>query len=310
MQVSNDNLLGTIVNNGRFIPYIPPREIQTPEVLIVLTKDTTITMSNRHLVFGGVLCSNTQGPVSIPFFGIQGPVSLIGCENAQKKKLRLTCYERPCAENTWMSIAIASSLDPFNQRRYEYQYKLAFDENPAEGCEKTCAEKVAEFVASANAAYPESPVVFSVDPSNTSRLFIEAKVAGEDFLLQAYEGFNSLTTVTQSKREILKGKHLKGFGVESCVATDDCADDVCLKTIQFECLFQVRMDTPDDSSTSSGSIGGNYLGKMKRVMIIARGDQAQALAKFDDVEEILSGGRDLSEYISVWNNPITYPPAP
>lgn len=303
--LNNQNLQGSIVNTGAIYPVHPVKKLQTPEIFAVVTSGTTIALANRNVVISGG-CLSGDTPIEIPFFGIQGPISQVNCQSAVKKKVRLTCYERPCAENVYMGINIKRILNPFNQTVGEWTPMLAFPVSADEECIKTCAQKVAEFITYAN-KLPDIMVTFSAVSGQPTQMYIESKIAGDNFQLAGYEGFNTETIVTENRARVLYGEDLRGWGIDSCLAVTDCDPDICLNTLQFDALIPNRHDSNDNISGSNGNIGGSYYLMKKRIMLVWNG--ASTPAAITEFLSIVNGEKDPGDYLAVTLSPV-YPTPP
>lgn len=303
---NNDNLSGSIVNTGGLYEFTPCQGLSKPDVFAILKSDSTVSLSCRNLIIGG--CTSTGYDLVIPFFDIKGCVVRRNCTTAAKKKVSLVCVTADCSSNFHMGITIVKPLSKCN---IEYREWVAYKNWETGGdCEdKTCAQKIAAFVDYANSLY-EIPVTFSIDGGNSSKLIIEAKVAGEDFDIKGYEGLNTFTVVTQNAVSSYYGKDFKGWGVDTCVPTL-CEDDKCYNTIQFQYMHWVRNDRDDLGGSSSANFGGgSYYGSLRTVMLIADSTDNEVLAKYTAIADLLDGTEAPEDYVNVWTTDVYPAPTP
>lgn len=304
--LNNQNLQGSSVNTGAIYPVYPVKKVQVPEIFAVVTSGTTIALANRNIVIsGGCLSGGT--PIEIPFFGIQAPISQINCQSAVKKKIRLTCYERPCAENVYMGVNVKRILSPFNQTVGEWTPMLAFPVSADEDCQKDCAAKVSEFIEYAN-KLPDIMVTFSAVSGQATKVDVESKIAGDNFHLASYEGFNAETIIAENRSRVLYAEDLRGWGVEACLSIPtEGESSICLNTIQFEVFVPNRHDSNDNISGSNGNIGGSYYLMKKRVVLAWNG--ASTPTAITEFLSIVNGEKDPEDYFSVSLSAV-YPPVP
>ncbi len=302
---NNDNTSGSIVNTGGVYEFVPCQGLSKPDVFAILKADSTVSLSCRNLIIGG--CTSTGYDLVIPFFDIKGCVVRRNCTTAAKKKVSLVCLNTACSDNLFMGITIVKPLSKCN---IEYREWTAYKnwETVADCADKTCAQKIAEFVAYANALY-EIPVVFSIDGSNSSKVNIEAKVAGEDFDIKGYEGLGTFTLVTKNEISSYYGKDFKGWGVEGCVPTI-CETDKCYRTIQLQYMHWVRNDRDDLGGSGANFGGGSYYGSLRTVVLIADSTDSAVLAKYTAIADLLDGTEASENYFNAWTSTVYPAPTP
>lgn len=303
---NNDNRQAGIVNNGAYYDYLPCLQVGRPDFYAVIKTDSTITLANRQIVVAGA-CSSTGGDLKIPFWDIVGPVIRRNCSTAAKKKVSLVCTNVSCADNLNMGITIVKPLSQCNTNEREWPIFKNW-ESTADCDSLTCAQKIAAFVAHANAQY-EIPVVFSQDNGNTSRIFIEARVAGEDFDVKGFEGLGTYTVAVNNGIASYYGKDFKTWAFTTDCLPTVCQDDKCYSTVLIPFMAQIRNDRDWLGGSNPGhNNSGSYYGAMKTVMLIFDKTVTAISNLYDELNDILDGSKNFEDYVNVWTSEVTPTP--